>query len=148
MQEHIPVWQCCCLDLMGITYRISDTRSNCMCVALFCLFKYVRPQIPSLTIWRETLHPTSNKIGIQKGPTLLLSTFYHCCSFNEKTQEKRASSLTHSNMALNICSCILEIKIIGCKGFGNLSLSLSLSLTLLCVNVCLWYSIGIQNTND
>ena len=97
------------------------------CMLHYCLLKYVRPQFLSLTIWRETLHPTSNKIGIQKGPTLLLSKFYHFCSFNEKTQEKRASLLTYSNMALNICSCILEIKIIGCKEFGNLSLSLSLS---------------------
>ena len=37
--QHIPLW--CCLDLMGITYRISDTHNNCMYASL----KYVRPQI-------------------------------------------------------------------------------------------------------
>ena len=38
-QQHIPLWYC--LDLMGITYRISDTHNNCMYASL----KYVRPQI-------------------------------------------------------------------------------------------------------
>ena len=71
---------------MGITYRISDTHSNCMCASL----KYVRPQIQKLdNLTRNTLHPNNTiEARIQKVRQEIPLTLQHTCSNVTRQHEK------------------------------------------------------------
>ena len=119
---------------MGITYRISDTRSNCMCASLnmYALrfqFDNLTRNTPSYTMKQE--YKRSDKITFNI-LTLALIMRKHM---------RKEHHHTHSNMVLNICGCIFEIKIIGYECLWRLLLSqpLLLSLSLFLFLIFNWY---------